>query len=146
MATSTFPAVKAGLVALLQAAPTLSGVRVDYGDPGGALEREHVFLGGTDVDGQDWVSIGPFHREEEYGLKFYVHVAIPGASQQEATERAHVLFGVIETVVRTAILNVDQLAGGLWNLSVKPTAVLEFVTDEGHGCVIPGDITCQARI
>lgn len=146
MPTSTFPAVKAGLVALYQAAPALAGVRVDYGDPGGALEREHVFFGGTDLDGQKWVSVGQFHREEEYGLKFYIHVSIPGDSQQEATERAHVLFGAIETVTRTAVANVDQLAAGLWNVEVMPTAVLEYVTAEGHACVIPGDITCQARI
>lgn len=144
MSTSTFPAAKAHLVALLQASAGLNGVTVDYGDPGGALQREHVFLGGTGSDGQDWGPMGNRARDEDYTIEFLVHVKIPGGTQQEATERAHVLFGVIETTMRP-LPDATLAANGVRTIEIKPRDVVEFISDS-HACLIGGEIAVNARI
>lgn len=146
MATSTFPVAKASIVAAVTNDPGMVGVEVDYGDPGLKLAREHVFFGGTLPDTQVWGPFGQRKRDETFGLMFWVHVGVPGLSQQDATERAHVLFGVIETLTRALAGDTPSVAPGMYAIEVQPSGVDEYVTDEGHACVIAGVISCKARI
>jgi hypothetical protein len=147
VATSTFPAAKASILALLKAAPGLAAATVDYGDPGvSRLQRLHVFLGGTSPDGQTWAPFGRLQRDEQYGIQFWVHFAAPGSTQQEATEGAHALFGVVESTIRPLARTATQIAAGMYGIDVQPSAVTEFTTDEGHACLIDGVIFCKARI
>jgi hypothetical protein len=149
MATSTIPAAKAALIALLKAATYPAGQpAIDYGDPGVAkVEHEHIWLGGTGQDGQDWAPYGQLKREEEYALELYVHVANPGTSQQEATERAYALFGVIESTIRAQARTASStVATGVWSIGVKPTALTEFVTAEGYAAFVSAEIEIKARI
>ena len=147
MATSTYPAAKAALVALLQNAAGLAGVEVSYGDPGIAkIELEHVFLGGTGTDGQTWAPYGQLKRDEQYTIELFVHAAKPGSTQQEATERAHVLFGVVESTIRPVARTATQIAPGMYEISVAPKSVAEYVIEQGYACFIAAEITCKARI
>lgn len=145
MSTSTFPAVKAHLVGLLPTMPELIGVTVDYGQPGSGLQREHVFFAGTGRDGQRWGPMGNRARDEDYSIEFAVHVCNPGDSQQEATERAHVLFGVLENTFRP-LPDATLAALGVRFLEVVPTEVIEFIASENRACVIGGEIAVRARI
>ena len=151
MPTSTFPAVKAYVVGQMQAleATTLAGVTVTYSDPGTGLFKQHLFFGGTGQDGQSWTALGGQVRDEAYGIKFRVHVEIPGdQTGQQATERAHVIFGVLETSIRTMPTSAyaNGLSTGVWDIAASPTAVNESITPEGRACEIDGEITVQARI
>lgn len=101
MATrSTVPAVRAALVALLQARPGLAGVQVGYSHPGDALERESMFLGGT-RGRHDPANLraGRKHRDEAYTLDVWVDVSADGPTAQPASERAWALIGELEDVL-----------------------------------------------
>lgn len=147
-ARSTFPVAKASLYTLLKAAfATTRGVVVDYGDPGVAnLKREHVFMGGTGQDGQTWAPFGRLSMDEQYGIEFWVHAVIPGAKQQQATQRAHDLFAVVEEAIRPVARSVSQIADGMYGIQVLQKAVTEFTTDQGAACLIDGEFFCKARI
>lgn len=152
-ARSSFPVAKAALFGGTGVIPRgfaelgESKVQISYGDPGVTkIERESVFAGGTGQDGQSWAPYGRLAREEEYEISFWVHVAKPGSSQQEATERAHDLFGLVEELVRPLAPTIGNLVTGMWSIEVMPRGVTEFVTDQGCVCLIAGAIACKARI
>ncbi len=153
MPASTLPAAKLAIVNLLKAAtwpPNAAGlpVAVDYGDPGvNHIEREHVFLGDTGQDGHSWAPYGSLKKEEEYTVKFYVHVANPGATQQEATERAFALFGVVESTLRAQARTASTtIATGVWSVIVSPDSLAEYNTDQGCAAFIDAHIDIKARI
>lgn len=146
MANSTLPAVKAAAVSALQAAAGLAGVQVTYGWPDDA-KREHVFIGGTSEDTQEWSAIGARQREEIYGLELVIVAWKPGATQQAMTERAFVLLGVVETTLR----NDPTLAlapAGVKSLvvEIKPRSLTEGVWDDGRMALVDSVIAVTARI
>lgn len=146
---STFPIAKASILTLLQAAflAYTETVQVLYGDPGVTkLERQSVFMGGTGLDGQTWAPFGQLTVDEQYGIQFWVHAGIPGGTQQEATERAHDLFAIVDTTLRPYARTSTSIAPGLYSIAVLQKAVTEFVTDQGAACLIDGEIFCKARI
>lgn len=152
-ARSTFPVAKAQLFGKDGVIKRGFGelgepkVQISYGDPGiQRIERESVFAGGTGQDGQSWAPYGRLGREEEYEIQFWVHIAKPGSDQQEATERAHDLFGLVEEIVRPIARTIGNLVPGMWAIEVLQKAVTEFVTDQGCVCLIDGAVACKARI
>lgn len=105
MASSSIPALKKSLRALLAARTALSDVQVVYGAPLPNPAREFIWLG--DVTGsQDWATIG-HTRVEDYDLDVLVSVAREGTDQQAATERAFELASEIELALRA-----DQTVSG----------------------------------
>lgn len=146
-APSTLPVVKANLVALMKAAKGYTGVTVDYGDPGvNKLEREHVFLGGTGLDDQKWAPYGQLKRQEDYQLEHYVHVAKPGSTQQEVTERAYALAEVTAQLLRPLARTPTQLGAGVYKVEFLPRRLTEFVTDQGYAAFLFSEIAVMARI
>ena len=109
MATSTVPALKAALLARLQARPGLAGVQVSWGRPHGALAPEWIMLGSTragdptgeESGGQSTAVLGRHRREERYVLDVWVSCIAAGLSeQQDLTERAYELVAEIEDELR----------------------------------------------
>lgn len=98
MATSTVPAVKAQLVALLTAA--LPTVDVTYSHPGDAIQPESVYLGGV-RGSHDYpvVRAGRKPRQETYTIDVWIEALRDGTTSQEAEERAWVLFGELEDAI-----------------------------------------------
>lgn len=99
MATrSTVPAVKAALVALLEAA--LVDVSVSYSHPGNALPVEAVYLG--DVRGTSEVPTsraGRLARHERYTVDLWISVTTDGSSSEAAEARAAELLAEVEDVL-----------------------------------------------
>lgn len=98
--TSTWPTVKARLVALLENALPLAGVQVTYSHPGDAIEPESVYLG--DMRGSSVVPVsraGRAKRQEDYTIDVVVNVATDGTTAEAADQRAAVLAGAVEDVV-----------------------------------------------
>lgn len=109
--TSAIPDVKAKLVnssntGLFQTTLATAGenpnnggqIEVQYGDKT-SYERESVVVGDTREQGdQEWSALGGANREETFSLAFVV--ICDRDTQQEATERAFAIFGLLETALR----------------------------------------------
>lgn len=142
--TSSIPRTKLAIVNLLSGLdwPGGSDVPVYYGAPRD-FSREDVIIGDTSSSTQDWASLGDLQRQEEYELGMYVRVIRPGDSQQEATERAFELFGVIEMALRaTPTLGVP----GVLYVHIATPSLSEGVLEEGYGAVIESAVAVKARI
>lgn len=99
MASSSIPAFKAALLALLRARPNLANVQVTYGPPLPSPAREFIQVG--DVDGQQgWSTVGGQTRQEDYTVKVTTSVTVEGVNFQTANERAFVLVAEIEAALR----------------------------------------------
>lgn len=105
MATSTVPALKAALLARLQARADLTGVQTTWGVPHASLEDEWIMLGdttagdptGEERGGQSAKVLGRRSREERYVLDIWVSVIGSGLEEQSVvTERAYELVAEIE--------------------------------------------------
>tara|TARA_R110000803_G_scaffold79437_1_gene145049 strand:+ start:723 stop:1172 length:450 start_codon:yes stop_codon:yes gene_type:complete len=101
MASSTMYAVKTKLLTLLQDDAGLSAVQVTYGDPGGAMRRESIFMGDINSSDQfpEVLASGRRRRLEEYTLDVHVFVQSKAAGLQEAEQRAVSLASTVENVV-----------------------------------------------
>ena len=101
MAATSIYSVKAALLTLLQADSTLSSIQVTFGDPGGAVRREHIFLGDVHSSGQDPESLatGRRRRVESYLLDVVVSVQSKPQGLQENEQRAVTLASAVENVV-----------------------------------------------
>lgn len=142
--TSTIPDVKAAIVAAIDAHTDLDGVQVTYGHPGKHPEREFVFVGGTVEWDEEWASLGASRRTERYTLELYVNVLKPGLTQQQATERAFVIFNGVGKA-----LLADPTLGGrmLTALEIQFRNLAEGVyQDEGREAQIVAGVRCDARV
>lgn len=143
MATSSIPRVKARLVERLDAAEW-SGDRpqITYGWPRDE-QRELVCIGGTIESEQRWVALGGRQRDEDYGLQVIVTVRRPGLSQTQATDRAFVLLGVIEDVLRAdPTLGLDEL----FAVEVAQPRLAEAPDVEGFIAQVVTAVRVRARI
>jgi hypothetical protein len=96
-ATSTVPAVRARLVALLEAA--LPDAQISYGHPGDTMDRETIFLGqARGSHSLATVRSGRRTRDEEYTIDVWVATTAVGPTPQEASERAWTLAAELEDV------------------------------------------------
>lgn len=142
MATSTIPALKAGLLSLLSARAGLSGVQVVYGAPLPNPGREFISLGGTEGE-QQTAALGRLRREEEYRLTIYASVLREGLDQQACTERAFELVEEIEDAVRA-----DPTIGGAVRTALVdgPFTLEEGATDAHRTALVTIALLCTARI
>jgi len=145
--TSTIPTVKAALVALAKdalAVPGFETVEVEYGR-GRDIPRESLLIGGTvQPEEQRWAVICNRGREERYSLELFVRITNPGDTQQESTERAFDVFGLIELALRE---NPTLEVPGVIQASIAQPELLEGVyDDEGFAAVIESGVAIQARI
>lgn len=142
---STKPAVKAALIALLQARPGLSGVLVTWAIPHGTLEAEWICVG--NVIGEDAsAAIGQQARDERYTVACTVSVLRSMLEPAQATaERAFVLAGEIQSALRplaSTPLGVGQL---VWALVTK-TDLEEFADGKNREARVTVNVSCFARI
>ena len=99
MAGTTMYAVKAALLTKLQA--DISNVQVTYGDSGGAMRRESIFMGDIESNTQTPEAFASGRRRliEDYTVDVHVAVQSKAAGLQEAEERAVALATLVENVV-----------------------------------------------
>lgn len=145
---STIPAVKAALLTQLEHAswprqkPDISyGVPRDNNWP-----RELIMLTSTRDTAQSW---GPSsttvkRRDETYTLIVLVYASTPGSSQQEATERAYELAGVIESLLRPTNQTLGVL-GVLW-AEFAAGDLTEAPGTDGYEAVVEIEIRVRARL
>lgn len=115
MSASTAPAVKAALVTLLAADPTIVAdeVQVEYAEPGSGLRQEAIWFDRT-VLREEAAAFGYQRRNEDYTLELVVFVAQDGDEAQLCEERAWELVAIVENTLRG-----NPTAGGAVNLSVQ---------------------------
>ena len=99
MAGTTMYAVKAALLTKLQA--DISNVQITYGDSGGAMRRESIFMGDISSNEQTPQAFASGRRRlvEDYTVDIHVAVQSKAAGLQEAEERAVALATSVENVV-----------------------------------------------
>ena len=99
MAGTTMYATKAALLTKLQA--DISGVQITYGDCGGAMRRESIFMGDISSNEQTPQAFASGRRRlvEDYTVDIHVAVQSKAAGLQEAEERAVALATSVENVV-----------------------------------------------
>ena len=99
MAGTTMYATKAALLTKLQA--DISGVQITYGDSGGAMRRESIFMGDISSNEQTPQAFASGRRRlvEDYTVDIHVAVQSKAAGLQEAEERAVALATSVENVV-----------------------------------------------
>ncbi len=99
MAGTTMYAVKAALLTKLQA--DISDVQITYGDSGGAMRRESIFMGDIESNTQTPEAFASGRRRliEDYTVDVHVAVQSKAAGLQEAEERAVALATSVENVV-----------------------------------------------
>jgi|TARA_R100001530_G_scaffold52297_1_gene38696 hypothetical protein len=92
-------AVKAALLTKLQA--DISDVQITYGDSGGAMRRESIFMGDIESNTQTPEAFASGRRRliEDYTVDVHVAVQSKAAGLQEAEERAVALATSVENVV-----------------------------------------------
>lgn len=98
--TSTVPTFLSELQVMLAASPVLADVQVTLGIPGDTIERKCLWIGGT--DGQfsiPTMKAGRKYRDEEYEVKVYIDVILPGGTQTEAVTTAYSYLAVIENIL-----------------------------------------------
>lgn len=130
-AAAVFKAVKGKLVADIDA--LLSDVEVTWGDPGGKLEKEHVWLDGMRPEDQEWTAIGNLQRGTKFEIDLRIVVHKGGGTAREADERALDLLDAIEEYLR------DDPEIGL-----DIAGVLALIVDLGGWELIPA-MSDQAR-
>jgi len=99
VAGTTMYAVKAALLTKLQA--DISNVQITYGDSGGAMRRESIFMGDIESNTQTPEAFASGRRRliEDYTVDVHVAVQSKAAGLQEAEERAVALSTLVENVV-----------------------------------------------
>ncbi|MFM9593338.1 hypothetical protein ACKI1O_28620 [Streptomyces scabiei] len=155
MATSRVPAAVTELLAILRAAPALSGVRVvDGPEPTNLSDRQFVFVGwqpGADAAVQlvqDFNSAGARTRDENFIIACYAESR--GGDKEMALRRARVfeLVAAVEDALRAtnAAPTAPTLNGAvLW--SHLTTGNLQQVqSNDGAIAGLAFTIACRARI
>ncbi len=103
-AAAVFKAVKGKLVADINALGLVAydnePVQVTWGDPGGELQREHIWLDAMRPEEQNWTAIGNLQRGTKFELDLRIVVHKRGGDAQEVDERALDLLDAIETYLR----------------------------------------------
>lgn len=124
--TSRIPAVKAALLAILQADSGLSGVQVTHGHPGGVLENEAVWIGRAEGRHEPAsIRSGRQPRDETFTLDVIVSVLMAGATIAEAETRAHALAAQVEDAIAADVtlgLSPDILWALPGDIEERPTS------------------------
>lgn len=139
MAASTAPSVKASLLALLRADSGLTGVRMDYADPGAEVGQEQLYYGRTLQTEHPGAGMGQRKQTELYEIEVYIGVAQDGDDAQTVEERCWALVARLETVVRA-----NNGPQGALSVALNPAAgwvvmgAIEMVpfADNGQRCAV----------
>lgn len=141
MATSTIPAFKNALYTRLSARTGLAGVQVSYGWPSGAVQREHIVIGGVEGS-QEFRAIGAQHRFEEYAVTVYINVLRQGVQTQTCDERCLALMAELEAELRSdPTVNNTVLTAELGTFQLEPLA-----NDESREARLRVGVNVRARI
>ena len=142
--TSTVPAVKAALVALLTSA--LPSTQVSYGRPADSmLSRNCVWVGrAAGADRVPVMSAGRKVREQDYSVTVFVWVAKPRGTVEQAEDEAHVLLAEVED----ALADDPSLGGvdGLIHATAGSWEAEADVAQEGPFCLVTLDVDVLARL
>lgn len=144
--TSTVPAVRLALVELIRDAVG-NDVQVEYGEPKAWTRDERIVVGDTSglERERSWPQLGatPRTREERYALAITVTTTRPGKDQQQATERAYELFGLIEEAhIEAPTLGVS----GVIVTGLEQPEDFDVAANAGAGSQIESALLVQARI
>jgi hypothetical protein len=141
VATTTITAMRAALIALLQARAGLTGVQLGYGMPSGALQREHILLGQVEAT-QEYAAIGTVRKFEDYTVALFISVTREGVQQQEADERALALLAEVDACLRSnPTVSGTVLTAELARYRMEPLA-----SDTTREARITVEIQTRARI
>ena len=144
MSGTLMTSFKATLLTKLQANGTLGAIQVTYGDPGGAVRRESVFLGDiiNNRHTPESLSTGRRRRIEDFECEVFVSVnSKPRSSPQDCEARAVVLADAVETVIVE-----DPQLGGLSGLLYCEVSSMQMSTVEtGDGPLTQITINVQAK-
>jgi hypothetical protein len=139
LATSTIPAVKANLVAQLDARPGLTEVQVSYGPPLPNPSREMIWCGVAKGQ-QDWQAMAV--KGEEYDLEIIISVIREGQDMQAADERCFAIYAELENQLRS-----DQTVNGaVMRATTAGFELGEHVTDTNREATLIVQVACQAQI
>lgn len=147
MSTSTAPAVKNALLGLMQADANLTGVRIDYADPGDEIGQEQIFFGRTLGSEQPAPGMGQRRQEENYEIEVYVYVAADGNDPQAVEDRAYAIVAELETLVRanngpTGALAAVITGGGWAAMSAAPETMTPFTFGGQRVC----EALCRVKV
>jgi hypothetical protein len=140
MATSTIPALKGNLVALLKARTGLTGVQVSYGPPLPNPSREFIWCGKATGE-QAWMTVAKT-KSEEYELEIVILVLREGADMQAADERCFALFAELENALRAD----TTVSGAVADATVAGFELGEFATDSSREASLTVQVACKAWI
>lgn len=137
MAGTNAVKVKQALVALLQAAPELEGIQVDYAFPG-EIERDCIYLGRVTFSQEFMAFKGATRmpRKEQANVSLYVRSYAPGVKSEGAEERAAELGEVVEHILAADPRLESSPVPGLKVARVTGGELLSAEEDEGTGIAI----------
>ena len=141
MAGTTMYATKAALLGKLQ--DDISGVQITYGDSGGAMRRESIFLGDITSNEQTPQAFASGRRRliEDYTVD--VHVAVQSKTNlQEAEERAIALATSVENVIN----DYPTLSGAVTGLMFIECSGISMSTAEAGVDGPRAFVTVHARV
>jgi hypothetical protein len=154
-ATSIRTRVRDEIIARLNAHQALvdadgQRVPVDAGDPGGRIQREHVWVAG--ITGRREVAFLEAGRktiDDQFTIVFLFMATIPGADTLEVDDRVEVMGGALEDVLAEDPALSDAggqpLDGLLWAVSARWDGPDHELVDEGAVSFLRADVECRAR-
>lgn len=146
---TALPAVKATLCDLIERNDEIGPIQVIYGVGAlnGSAEREHIAIG--DTASWDWndEDLGAKQSiSDSFALNVFIRVEQEGNSQQEATERACELLTHLGAIVESSDTADALQSTGAYQLSMKPTELIELPTLEGFNAYITAQIAVDCLI
>lgn len=145
MATSSVPACKAGILALLDAAAGLAAVQTEWAHPGEKIMHESIFMLDAEFTEESVAALRttPRPHTENYTVPVVVDIVAAGDDARAAEERAYELAGHIENAIRN-----DPTLGGATTLGARVGGKVpqSYMSDQGRAVSLRVDVVVQARI
>jgi hypothetical protein len=155
MATSAVPGAMTALLAILRAAPALSGVQVIDGPPTTDMaDPDIVAVGWAPDDGQSAQLVQAFNaagartRDEDFEITGYIDCWRGDHEFGTVRERAFALLAVIESAIRAsgADPTAPTLNGAVMWAHLTAGVLRQSFTDQGTRAALTFTVTCHARI
>lgn len=132
MATSTIPAAIDGLIAVLSASSSLSGIKIFDGQPTIDTPKDFVAVAFTDegqaVSGrQEPAGLGNLRRSETYEITCMVSAWNGSTVTKKVRDRAFALFAAVETAIRAG----GTLNGSVTFADIAQIGVAQYQTEQG---------------
>lgn len=143
MAASTAPAVKSALLTLLAADSGLSGVQIEYADPGAEIAQESIFFGRTIETEKPSPGMrgNNLKQRESYDLELWVYAAADGNDPQTVEERCWTLVGRVEAVV-----SANNTAQGTLGVTLVPGGWVVMAGIEMTPFTVNGQRVAEAKL